>query len=140
MQSMNPSEDEALSDREFVVDASALLAWAQDENGGAVVEDFIDRLVISTVNWIEVAQRALTQDVSVPLLRVRLERRGLLFAELTLEDAEVAAELRATTRHAGLSLADRVCLALSSRLGIPALTADGAWSDLDLDVKVVQIR
>ena len=129
-----------LSGREFVVDASALLAWTQDENGGAVVEDLIDRLVISTVNWIEVAQRALTQDISVPLLRNRLERRGLLFAELTIEDAEVAAELRLPTQHAGLSLADRVCLALSRRLGIPALTADGPWSELDLDIQIVQIR
>ena len=137
---MNPSENTAMSDRGFVVDASALLAWAQGENGGAVVEDLMDRLVISTVNWIEVAQRVLSQNASVPLLRDRLHRRGLLFAELTIEDAEIAAELRLPTQRTGLSLADRVCLALSRRLGIPALTADGAWSDLDIDVKVVQIR
>ena len=137
---MNLLENDALSDRAFVVDATALLAWAQDENGGAVVEDLIDRLVISTANWIEVAQKALSQDVSVPLLRSRLERRGLLFAQLTIEDAEGAAELRSPTQHVGLSLADRVCLTLSRRLEIPVLTADGAWSDLDIDVKVVQIR
>ena len=137
---MTPSENDAVSERGFVVDASALLAWVQNENGGAVVEDLIDRLVISTVNWIEVAQRVLSQDASVPLLRSRLERRGLLFAELTVEDAEGAAELRLPTQHAGLSLADRVCLALSRRLGIPALTADGPWSELDLDIQIVQIR
>ena len=83
---MNLLENNALSDRAFIVDASALLAWAQDENGGAVVEDLIDRLVISTVNWIEVAQKALSQDVSVPLLRSRLERRGLLFRVFRLLD------------------------------------------------------
>ena len=54
---MTSSENNALSEREFVVDASALLAWVQNENGGAVVEDLVERLVISTVNWIEVSQR-----------------------------------------------------------------------------------
>ncbi len=139
---MTPSENSALSEREFVVDASALLAWIQDENGGAVVEDLMDQLVISTVNWIEVAQRTLSRNASVPLLRSRLDRRGLLFAELTIQDAEIAADLRLPTQHAGLSLADRVCLALAKRLGLPALTADSAWSevDVDIDVKVVQIR
>ena len=39
---MTPSENDAVSERGFVVDASALLAWVQNENGGAVVED-LDR-------------------------------------------------------------------------------------------------
>lgn len=137
---MNSPGNSTLSHTEFVVDASALLAWTQDEIGGDTVEELIDRLIISTVNWIEVAQKAFAQDVNAALLRSRLERRGLLFAELTIEDAEIAAELRSMTQYAGLSLGDRACLALSVRLGIPALTADRAWSNVDLDIEIVQIR
>ena len=44
------------------------------------------------------------------------------------------------TRSAGLSLADRACLALASRLGVPAVTADRAWTTLDVGVEIVCIR
>jgi PIN domain nuclease of toxin-antitoxin system len=40
-------------------------------------------------------------------------------------------------RGEGLSLADRFCLALGQRLGLPALTADTAWGNSD---SVRQIR
>ena len=38
------------------------------------------------------------------------------------------------------SLADRACLALAMRLGLPALTTDRAWAELDLPVEVVVLR
>ncbi|WP_236627700.1 hypothetical protein [Caulobacter sp. B11] len=43
-------------------------------------------------------------------------------------------------RHRGLSLGDRACLALAMREKLPVMTADRAWSDLDLPVEVVLIR
>ena len=49
-------------------------------------------------------------------------------------------ELRETTRAVGLSLGDRVCLALAERESGVALTADAAWSVLGLDVQIRQIR
>ncbi|WP_051758091.1 hypothetical protein [Prauserella rugosa] len=50
------------------------------------------------------------------------------------------AELWPHTRHQGLSLGDRACLALAQRLDRPALTADQAWKNLDLAVDVQLIR
>lgn len=59
---------------------------------------------------------------------------------LTVEDANLAAVLRAPTRAAGLSLADRCCLALAKRLRATAVTADRAWTRSDHGVPVELIR
>jgi ribonuclease VapC len=58
----------------------------------------------------------------------------------TEADAVTAASLWSRTRAAGLSLGDRCCLALGSRLDLTTVTADPAWADLDLDVPVQIIR
>jgi len=42
--------------------------------------------------------------------------------------------------EAGLSLGDRACLALADAMGCPAVTADRAWSSIDIGVSVVLIR
>ncbi|WP_075296105.1 MULTISPECIES: hypothetical protein [unclassified Pseudonocardia] len=51
-----------------------------------------------------------------------------------------AAKLWPAARPTGLSLGDRCCLAPAARLGGPAVTADSAWTGLDLGVSVVSIR
>ena len=60
---------------------------------------------------------------------------------ITIEDGTWAAEQwRPGTP---LSLADRLCLALSHRLRIPAVTADSAWSSpkwVSSDLRIIQIR
>jgi PIN domain nuclease of toxin-antitoxin system len=71
--------------------------------------------------------------------------RGLLGGAIAVEpftehDSIEVARLRPATRAQGLSLGDRACIALARRLGLPALTADTAWSRLDLEVTLQQIR
>jgi ribonuclease VapC len=50
--------------------------------------------------------------------------------------------MRSLTRSAGLSLADRLCLALARRLKAKVLTADRAWTlvaePLGLDVGLIR--
>ena len=67
---------------------------------------------------------------------------GDLVAILPLDEpqAQEAARLRPSTRAAGLSLADRACLALAKSLALPVLTADHAWSALQVGVTVEVIR
>jgi len=49
--------------------------------------------------------------------------------------------LRLTTRQLGLSLGDRACLATAQVLGnLPVLTADRAWADLNIDLKITLVR
>jgi PIN domain nuclease of toxin-antitoxin system len=55
--------------------------------------------------------------------------------------AQLAGRLRAVTEQAGLSLGDRVCLALALREGMPAWTSDLEWKEIaDAEVKVAAIR
>lgn len=130
----------------MTLDASALLAFLRDEDGAEVVGDAIATgAVVSVVNLGEVLTRA-TEHGEEPQERLDgLFRAGLLgdrirIEPFTLDDVVEAARLRPLTRHAGLSLADRACLALARRLGLPALTADTAWSRLTVGVEVRQIR
>ncbi len=50
-------------------------------------------------------------------------------------DAETAAE--SWERGSGLSLGDRLCLALARRLDVPVLTADRAWGESE---RIEQLR
>jgi ribonuclease VapC len=129
-----------------VLDASALLAYLHGEAGAEVVTDALgDGAAISTVNLAEVLSRA-TDGGADPVQRAReLRERGLLGAALAVEpfteaDAVEVARLRPLTRSAGLSLGDRACLALATRLDDRALTADNSWDDVTHGVQIEQIR
>lgn len=110
-----------------VFDASALLAFLQGERGH---EGVADRLaeggVCGAANWSEVAQKLRAARADWPLARQLLLSFPLTIEPVTAADAEAAAALwRVGT---GLSLADRLCLALGARVGGDVLTADTAWA------------
>lgn len=65
---------------------------------------------------------------------------ALVVEPLGEHDCVEVARLRPKTRDLGLSLADRACLALTKRLGVPVLTADRTWAEADLDLEVRLIR
>lgn len=112
----------------IVLDASALLAFLQDEPGGGDVEQaLLDEACCGAANWSEVARIIRSVDGDWDLARSLLLSYGLDVVEVTADDAERAA---ATWRRgSGLSLADRLCLALGDRLRTDVLTADRAWGD-----------
>lgn len=131
-----------------VLDASALLAYLRDEPGAEFVADAIaGGAVMSAVNIAEVLSRAADRGADPSALADELTARGLLHGAIGVEpfqavDAVEVAQLRPLTRAAGLSIADRACLALARRLGAGAVTADTAWRDVegDVDVELIQIR
>ena len=124
----------------YVLDASALLALLNREPGADMVRPVVESSVISSVNWAEVLQKATAVGMEIPVVREHVQSLGLGVLEFTGDDAEFAAQLWSTTRRTGLSLGDRACLSLAHRLGLPALTADRAWSGLNLDIDVRFIR
>jgi ribonuclease VapC len=129
-----------------VLDASALLAYLGDETGADIVADAISGgVAISTVNLGEALSTLATRGSDPAAVASELTSRGLLDGAITVEaftaaDAVETGRLRPLTRAAGLSLADRACLALARRLAASVLTADLAWMSLTLDVDVRAIR
>lgn len=125
---------------DWVLDASAVLATILPEQGGEMVRPLIARSLLGAVNLTEVATRLLDlgfAPAEVDRLLMRLEFTVIPFDE---DLAVSAGRLRTQTRHLGLSVGDRACLALAQREGLPVLTGDRAWARLDVGVEVVLIR
>lgn len=109
-----------------VLDASALLAFLAGEGGADVVEARLhDGAQCGAANWAEVAQKVLAASRDWDLARALLSSYELRIEPVLVEDAEWAA--RRWARGEGLSLADRLCLALAARKNVEAWTADSAW-------------
>ena len=131
---------------ESILDASAFLAYLHGEPGAdAVTEAIAEGTAMSTVNLAEVLSRVADRGGDPVRVAEKLSDEGLLHGaiwieELTHEDAVEVARLRLLTRDAGLSLADRSCLVLALRLDLPTLTADSAWSQIDVGVEIRMIR
>jgi ribonuclease VapC len=125
---------------DIVLDASAMLAHLRGEPGGDMVADRLDGGAICAVNWTEVIQKLVDDGMSDATIRAALEGVSAGVVSFDIPLAEDAGWLRRATRERGLSLGDRACLALARREGLPVLTADRAWAELDLGVEVVLIR
>jgi PIN domain nuclease of toxin-antitoxin system len=122
-----------------VLDSSALIAFIRREPGAGRVGEVIDRSVISTVSLTEVLTLSLVvADLSRATSALQL--LPVEVVEFLREDAFVAAALAAVTRHSGLTLGDRCCLAIGHRLGAPVFTADKRWTGLEVGVTVELIR
>ena len=125
---------------EAVVDASAVLAVFQAEPGASKVKDALPSVLLSSVNASEAVAKLIRYG-SDPQAAVDMVRR--LRCPIVPVDDRLglrAGALYATTFRLGLSLGDRVCLALAEREGLPVLTADSAWASLDIGVEIRLIR
>ncbi len=119
-----------------VLDASALLAFLQDEPGADIVETALTAgAQCSAANWSEVAQKVIDGGRDWELVCALLFSYGIVVEPVNRDDAEWAAWR--WKRGEGLSLADRLCLALGARADSPVITADRAWGSID---GVTQIR
>ena len=121
-----------------VVDASAVLAWLQDEHGSDQAEALLMEGLIGAANWSEVLQKARQYGIPPEVVARLLASFGLSVADVTAADGERAAQL--WQRQPPLSLADRLCLALALRLGLPVATTDAAWSGVDAGPRVILVR
>jgi len=123
-----------------VLDASAVLAMMIGEVGWDRVAAALPQSVISTVNAAEVysklADRGIGHDKQEKYRAVLTGRLVPFDEDLVLR----VAKLRPLTRAHGLSLGDRACLALAQRLGVPAMTADSAWSRIETSIPIEFIR
>jgi PIN domain nuclease of toxin-antitoxin system len=127
---------------DVVLDSSAVLAVILEEPGAERVEAYLPGAAVSAVNLGEVVAKL--SDLGMPARTVEAVLDGLQIdiRPHDRDDALRAGFLRPATRAAGLSLGDRVCLALAASLGVPAITADGTWRGVadDIGVQVTPIR
>lgn len=111
-----------------VFDSSALLALVKSEPGGGLVDSLLrDGGLCGAANWAEIAQKARQLGLEWTSLRAFLLSYELKIEPVTRDDAERAAAM--WREGEGLSLADRLCLALGERLGAEVHTADRAWAN-----------
>lgn len=110
------------------------------EPGAETVADVIaSGAATSAVNLSEVAT-VLVRHHRDPAAILGPVREQLDVEPFTDADALAAAALHPKTAGKGLSLGDRACLTLAQRLDAPAVTADHAWAELELDIAVQLIR
>lgn len=125
-----------------VLDASTALALLRTEAGHERVAEMLPGSMISALNYSEVIQK-LTQlgsdtaeDDAAALIAL-----GATVVPFDTLAAVRTARLWPVTEPRGLSLADRACLALAA--SVPdgfAVTADEAWTRVDVGVRVEVIR
>jgi ribonuclease VapC len=115
-----------------VLDASAVLAFLYQEPGAEDVAGRLNGSLISSVNFSEVLQKAVAEGFD--LAEVASLLRTMVEGVVPFDDAMAVdtAALWSTTQAAGLSIADRACLALTAAVGGVAVTTDRAWSGLEV--------
>jgi ribonuclease VapC len=123
-----------------VLDASALLALLNAEEGSDLVLGFLAHSVMSTVNLAEVVTRLSVLGMPEGEIREALTVLGLEVIPFDEEQAFQAGLISAVTQPLSLSLGDRACLALALTTQSTALTADRAWIDLDIGVEIKLVR
>lgn len=129
-----------MNDGDIVADASAVLALLIGEPITRIDPQLLTNAAISAVNLSEVLARLLDLGMPESDAASALATLNLRVFAFDRPQAQEAARLRAATRHAGLSLGDRACLALGLHLAGPVVTADRAWGSLDVGVEIVLIR
>jgi ribonuclease VapC len=119
-----------------VLDASALLALLLGEPGGDEVQRVLADSAMTAVNLGEVVGHFARIGSAAADIRLMLDPLPFLRIGFGEDLAFVAGLLLPATRGAGLSFGDRACLALASRLGMPAMTADRSWESIAAAVGV----
>ncbi|MER0240053.1 type II toxin-antitoxin system VapC family toxin [Fulvimarina sp. MAC8] len=125
-----------------VIDTSAVFVDLNEETGAAQARRWLRDAAISAINLQEVVSKSVDKGVPVEAIPRLVEALRLDIRPLDSELAIEAGLMRAATVHLGLSHGDRACLALARKLGLPAVTADRAWKNVEseLGVEVVLVR
>lgn len=125
---------------EYILDASAVIAFLNSEPGGNRVAEILENAVISAVNLSEVITKLIETGIPEAEIHLILDYLSCEIIPFGETEAIGAAKLRPLTRHLGLSLGDRACLGLALQLNRTALTADKAWDSLSIGIVIEVIR
>ena len=132
-----------LTERPYLLDASAVLAYAGDEIGGKDVGDIFHRSMITGINFAEVVRTALKLGVPSPeRLKDEFVQAGLVIIPEKYDPMRVG-ELCALPpvdfrgddgqmHRSAISLGDAVCIATGENFDhdVIVITSDLAWKEL----------
>ncbi len=124
----------------FVLDASALLAYIHGEPGADRVKSVLDEAMVSAVNLAEAVTKLVSTTGSTERALQLVDEVEVDIVDFDQTLAQQTGALVALTRSRGLSLGDRACLALARRENAAALTADSAWTKLNIGIEIRFIR
>jgi PIN domain nuclease of toxin-antitoxin system len=124
----------------LVLDTSAVIALLRSEPGAQRVAERVGEGAISCVSLAEVISHGVRGGVPAEQVRADFAASQIPVHAFGEDDAVVAGALYTATKHLGLSLGDRACLALAKRLGCGVLTGDRAWAKLDIGIAVEVFR
>lgn len=123
----------------YVLDPSAVLALIFLEPGWEVVDRVLHGSMMSTVNVAEALTKLIQDNIGLAEAIEEISKLNIEIVDFEMESAAKSAELRPLTKHLGLSLGDRACIALAMQHDAIVVTADKSWSKLDL-CKIEVIR
>ncbi len=128
----------------IVLDASAILAFLQGEPGEEIVRLALQSssCFVAAANQSEVIAIILDRGADVDAIKAMIGQLDYSVIDVTAEDGDRSGWMRGQTRMIGLSLGDRLCLAVAQRLKAPVLTADRPWltmaQPLGLDIRCIR--
>jgi ribonuclease VapC len=120
----------------IVLDASALLAFLLREPGHDKIGPRLAGALMSSANLAEVLSKMAERGEDPDFFHQEIRALGIAIEDLTEAQAADAARMRRPTSVRGLSLGDRLCLALARDRNLPVLTTDRAWLGLDFGIPV----
>lgn len=123
-----------------VLDASAILAYLEEESGSREVERLLDEAAVSAVNMAEVASKLAERGAPSDKIRQTIQALGVEVIPCDEAIAYRIGDLRSSTKQLGLSLGDRACLATALQHNVRAITADRHWKSVKVGARIQVIR
>jgi PIN domain nuclease of toxin-antitoxin system len=112
-----------------ILDAAAVVAFLNRESGHEqITEALAAGAGLCAANAAEVIAVLIRRGLTVADASQALDELPLTIIDVDLDLALRAGVMERPTRSHGLSLGDRLCLALAARERLPAITTDRAWA------------
>jgi ribonuclease VapC len=122
---------------EAILDCSAVIAALEGEPGHEIVDAALAAGAgICTANIAEIMTILVRGGTALAAARQAIVSLPVTTFDLDVGLSLGAGAMAAITRRFGLSLGDRICLALAARENLPALTADRVWEPAGREIGV----
>lgn len=123
-----------------VLDSSAILAVIHNEKGADLVAQRMRGALLSTANLIEIQSKLILNGATPDLAWHSVASFQCDICPLDAEQARLAGGMARMAKSLGLSLGDRVCIALAMQRNATVYTADRAFGGMKALAKIQLIR